>query len=103
MVKINVIINKVSKVIEIMFILSIIVCCTTCYVVHKKEKLIQSTIAANQVWLYNDDASNPFNIEKPRYRTVLDMKGDYVMYVNVFKDTLSASKGVFIRNSIRIK
>lgn len=103
MAKINIIINKVSKVIEVAFIVSIIVCLSTCYMLHKKEHKIMSTIAVGQVWLYNDDAKNPFNTENPRYRTVLCVEGDYVMYVNVFNDTLSASKGVFIRNSIRVK
>ena len=103
MILINQILDKVSKVVQIALFIAVVVFLTTHYFIIKEEHKKEATIAVGQVWLYNDDANNPFNLENPRHRTVLDIKGDYVLYVNVFKDTLSVSKGVFIRNSVRVK
>jgi len=103
MILINKIIDRVTKIVQVALFLAIVTFFTTHYFLIKEEHKKEATIEIGQVWLYNDDANNPFNSEKPRHRTVLDVKGDYILYVNVFKDTLSVSKRVFIKNSIRVK
>lgn len=61
-------------------------------VFYSKEDLIK----VGQTWKYSFGMDNPFEKGFVRYREVIDIKGDYVLYINEEGDTLSETKRWFV-------
>jgi hypothetical protein len=67
------------------------------------EKIKSNSIKPGQVYKYTHGEDNPF--EKPfvQINRVLEVKGDYVLYVNQEGDTSSTTSRLFMYNSKQIK
>jgi len=59
----------------------------------------ENSLKVGQIWIYKINVENPFKPMKIFHQRIIDIKGDYVLYVENFKDTLSERKSLFILNA----
>lgn len=64
----------------------------------KKTKAIE--LKVGQTWKYSYNSDNPYEKSPMIYRTIIDLEGNYVQYVQDGGDTLSDSQRNFVVNSV---
>lgn len=95
-------VGKVLRMVEILFVISLMFLCGIYISHYVRDKKMEKSVNYGQVWIYTDDAENPYEKNLPRTRLVLDVNGNYVQFVNIFNDTLTVSRKEFIKDSRRL-
>lgn len=73
------------------------------YCIYDFTKPYTTTFKKGQVWVYEYQPDNPFDNAKIDTNVIIDVKGDYVMYKNSWKDSEVESKRYFLISSRLIK
>lgn len=68
----------------------------------KEEKKVIE-LKVGQTWKYRYNADNPYEKSPMLFRTIIDVEGEYVQYVQDGGDTLSDSKSMFVVNSVLVE
>lgn len=61
------------------------------------------TLSVGDVWTYQANSDNPFSKSPVRVNRVIDLKGDYVLFVQNEEDTISTTRRWFIIGSKKYK
>jgi len=59
----------------------------------------EDSIKVGQTWKYTYGIDNPYERAKIHYREVIEITGEYVLYIEDKKDTLNDKKYWFVVNS----
>lgn len=74
----------------------LVLCSIVVYYVSKMAYSKEDSIKVGQTWKYSIGTDNPFEKGFITYKEVIDVKGNYVLYINENKDTVSETKSWFV-------
>jgi hypothetical protein len=70
---------------------------------YNEEEQKISSMKVGQVWKHTYDENNPYKETIIYYHKIISINGDYILYIENNKDTLSSKKNLFILNSDLVK
>ena len=62
-------------------------------------KVKESSIDVGQTWKYTENEDNPYEKVETTYKEVIEITGEYVLYIKDGKDTLNEKKYWFVVGS----